>query len=117
MDPEVKAKWVAALRSGEYEQGYEYLKTVEPNGDTKYCCLGVLCQIQGLEWGPSRKGNHPTIRPVSNNYDGDGDECVLPNSVKLKLGLTEDQQNELIEKNDTHAEPFSVIANYIEENL
>lgn len=33
-------KWVAALRSGKYEQGKAALKT----GD-RFCCLGVLCDI------------------------------------------------------------------------
>ena len=41
MNPDVKAKWVAALRSGEYEQGRVYLH----DEDDRYCCLGVLCAI------------------------------------------------------------------------
>jgi hypothetical protein len=36
----VKKKWVAALRSGKYEQG----KTALSIGG-KYCCLGVLCEV------------------------------------------------------------------------
>lgn len=40
MDAKVKAEWLAALRSGEYVQGYGYLKT-----DAGYCCLGVLCDL------------------------------------------------------------------------
>jgi len=36
----VAKKWVAALRSGKYEQGTGQLR----NGDT-YCCLGVLCDV------------------------------------------------------------------------
>lgn len=41
MNPEIKAQWLAALRSGEYAQGRGSLKT--DSGD--YCCLGVLCQL------------------------------------------------------------------------
>jgi hypothetical protein len=41
LDPEVKAAWLQALRSGEYEQGTEMLRT---RNDT-YCCLGVLCEL------------------------------------------------------------------------
>lgn len=37
MDPELKAKWVAALRSGEHEQGENFLYA-----EGRYCCLGVL---------------------------------------------------------------------------
>ena len=41
MNPEVKAKWVAALRSGKYEQG---TKTLRSQGN-KFCCYGVLCEL------------------------------------------------------------------------
>lgn len=43
MKAEVKAEWVAALRSGNYKQGRNYLR----QGD-EFCCLGVLCDISGL---------------------------------------------------------------------
>ena len=36
--------WVAALRSGKYEQQKGTLKGAEG-----YCCLGVLCSINGKE--------------------------------------------------------------------
>ena len=45
MNPEVKQKWIDALRSGDYEQGSEKLRGV--NG---YCCLGVLCDIYSREY-------------------------------------------------------------------
>lgn len=41
MNPEVKAKWVEALRSGKYLQGKHSLRTV----DDKFCCLGVFCDV------------------------------------------------------------------------
>ncbi len=41
-------KWIAALRSGKYEQGKGKLKRT-CNGETSYCCLGVLCEIAGLD--------------------------------------------------------------------
>lgn len=37
------AEWVKALRSGDYEQGQDYLCR-----GGKFCCLGVLCEIQEL---------------------------------------------------------------------
>jgi hypothetical protein len=40
MKPEIKEQWVAALRSGEYQQGSGKL-----NKDSMFCCLGVLCDI------------------------------------------------------------------------
>lgn len=46
MDTDVKERWVAALRSGEYTQAKGNLK-VKLEGDGRYghCCLGVLCDL------------------------------------------------------------------------
>ena len=41
----IKKRWVAALRSGEYEQGFDELQP-DPG---KYCCLGVLCCLHAEE--------------------------------------------------------------------
>jgi hypothetical protein len=43
---EVMDKWIAALRSGQYNQGRGKLKS--SNG---YCCLGVLCDVLPSEAG------------------------------------------------------------------
>jgi len=40
MKKSVAKKWVAALRSGEYNQTQKELKN-----EDGYCCLGVLCSI------------------------------------------------------------------------
>lgn len=40
MKHEIMKTWVAALRSGEYEQTQGTLRI-----DGKYCCLGVLCDL------------------------------------------------------------------------
>jgi len=43
---EHRKQWVAALRSGKYQQGEKRLRT----GD-KFCCLGVACDVSGLgQW-------------------------------------------------------------------
>lgn len=41
MNPEIKAQWVAALRSGDYQQGRGQLRS----GNNTYCCLGVLMEL------------------------------------------------------------------------
>lgn len=38
--------WVEALRSGKYKQGAGCLRSE----DNHFCCLGVLCDIAGVEW-------------------------------------------------------------------
>lgn len=53
MDIEVKQKWVAALRSGEYKQARKQLRSDDSSG---YCCLGVLCELFRLETGRGQWG-------------------------------------------------------------
>lgn len=53
MNQDIAKRWSDALRSGEYEQGYSYLCSVDIRyiGDeivstpSAYCCLGVLCEL------------------------------------------------------------------------
>ena len=48
MNPEIKQKWLNALRSGEYPQARKSLR----NGNG-FCCLGVLCDIYSKETNKS----------------------------------------------------------------
>lgn len=49
MNKEVKAKWLVALRSGDYIHGHSQLRTVRDNEPVKHCCLGVLCDLMAKE--------------------------------------------------------------------
>lgn len=53
MKPEIKKKWVAALRSGKYKQGTRALAPdLGPSvKDSTFCCLGVLSDLFLLENG------------------------------------------------------------------
>ncbi len=58
MKPEIKEKWLKALRSGEYSQGSGCLKQTDSGTEkVTHCCLGVLCEIYLEEtretWGDS----------------------------------------------------------------
>lgn len=44
MNSQVKEKWIAALRSGEYQQGINSLRS-----NQGFCCLGVLCDLYAKE--------------------------------------------------------------------
>lgn len=48
MNEDIKQRWVAALRSGEYSQTREVLKD-----SCGYCCLGVLTDLWEKETGLS----------------------------------------------------------------
>lgn len=94
MDADLKARWVAALRSGKYQQGVGRLFNKH---EGTYCCLGVLCAVAKVEF----------------NYA----------SVAACLGLHSNAELECIDRNDGNVlrgQPslsFIEIANYIEENL
>ena len=85
MDPTIKARWVAALRSGDYNQGHGRLHTKE-NGISSFCCLGVLCDLANKEnivseiiEVPSLASEYPSSGTVAVIYDVD--ESWLPTSV------------------------------------
>ena len=84
---ENRKKWVAALRSGEYKQGRLYLCHTDEEGQTTHCCLGVLCEIAGLQ-----KKLNPTDddKGVLTMY-GSEDACsevVAPHEIMDFVGLT-----------------------------
>ena len=77
MNPEIKAKWVAALRSGEYKQGTGQLRDTNDN----FCCLGVLCNLHAQA--------HPEIAAQQTDPEEylDGKE-LLPFEVEKWAKLT-----------------------------
>lgn len=70
MNPEVKALWLAALRSGEYQQDVGFLKT-----EHGFCPLGVLCEIavkNGVIDAPVEARNEDGLMVWWYGGDGDG---------------------------------------------
>lgn len=114
MNPEVKARWVAALRSGDYEQTRRKLA----DGQGGYCCLGVLCNLHAQE--------HPEIaRQQKRSAYYMGMTKILPDAVANWAGLRNCGREEvrigrektiLPAHNDT-GRTFSEIAAAIEEQL
>jgi hypothetical protein len=83
VNPEIKAQWVAALRSGEYDQGSGVLLRVI-EGEKFHCCLGVLCDLAvkaGLEMRVH------TYSGDSHIVEFDGYEDFLPIKVVDWAGL------------------------------
>lgn len=70
LKPEVKAKWIAALTSGEYKQGRNWLRTSEDG----FCCLGVLCDLYAKEHPGFAEWGRPSMGRVEfktvDNYRG-----------------------------------------------
>ena len=105
MNPEAKAKWLAALRSGEYTRATGALK----NRDG-YCCLGVLCEALSVEFENSA--------------------LFLPRKAVKLSGLSQGSQSLLANLNDGCSDDvtprgyedcvgisFNSLADFIEEKL
>lgn len=109
MDPALKAKWVSALRSGDYLQARGTL--FDGKG---HCCLGVLCKVVGLP-----------IREDGGGVVGHGDEEASYSSYEpifeLVGGYVASHQcsmrNDGSRPEGLKPHSFSEIASYIEENL
>lgn len=126
MKADIKAKWVAALRSGQYAQTEGVLRNEEG-----YCCLGVLCDLYaketGMEWF-TQNNEHFTMH---------GNDGVLPLEVRrwadlphehgkyVEVMTNEDGETDppypaspsLTELNDRWGYDFKQIAEVIEEQL
>ncbi len=113
MDPEIKARWVAALRSGEYPQGRHGLRGKD---ESRFCCLGVLCDLHAKEGlGEWNRGGY---KGIDLRYEDE--VCYLPISVLKWSGLEERAPRigevTLSGLND-EGKSFPEIANLIEAHL
>lgn len=122
MNLEVKEKWLQALRSGEYKQGEGWLKHSD-EGETKHCCLGVLCEIYAKENNVHFE-EAPTADPSLITYLLFDHGDVLPEKVREWAGLEHpnpviypDSEQSLASMNDSGYFDFKRIAKIIEENL
>jgi len=103
MNPEVKTKWVAALRSGEYKQGHYRLRSKL----NEFCCLGVLCEVVGLI----------EAKDGSEYMHYDGWTAYLPTPIASAAEVSRDTQEELAMLNDAQGLSFGEIADWIESRL
>lgn len=105
MKPELKAKWVSALRSGQYKQGKNMLHNLD--ADT-YCCYGVLRHIVD----PSDKRSHSGSCLTVDQMEAYGFDPMFPRHVLENM-------NDGITKGGESAKQwtFPEIATYIEANL
>jgi hypothetical protein len=96
MDPAIKADWLKALRSGDYNQTQGILTNVYG-----YCCLGVLCEVQNTD--------------IALYYPGNDKETSMLHEQD-RAGLTPEEMGALADMNDAGMS-FADIANHIEETL
>lgn len=131
MNPEIKKLWISALRSGEYQQGYNYL-AVHQGDSVHFCCLGVLCDL-AKQRGVIESNQDEYGRYSYGTYSNFTD-VVLPKGVQEWAGLTVDNPElkamisdyteeevedtiRLSELNDDYSFDFEKLAKLIEEQL
>lgn len=112
MEPELKGKWVEALRSGKYEQGQGSLRSA----DNRFCCLGVLCDLivqeeRGVWTQPH--GPESSLWFTYSKDPVDNRIGFLPQVMLTDLGLDYDLQRDFASLNDSDAS-FEYIADQIE---
>lgn len=96
MNQQQKEVWIAALRSGQYQQGKGVLKSF----DGRYCCLGVAAEVCGIEsTSPGYIKQAAPELPFT-------DFAFLPHEIQAHLA----------DMNDT-GKPFAEIADYIEQHV
>lgn len=104
MNPEIKAKWVAALRSGKYKQGQNRLRR-----KNEFCCLGVLCDLHAKATGA--------------RWDGEsyfGHEILTPDAVREWGDLPDDDpfiDDDYLSSHNDEGKTFAKIADIIEREL
>lgn len=103
MDPELKAKWVKALRSGRYKQGIGVLR----RKNNTYCCLGVLYEVV--------KGKNAwTLLEILSAFETHDSHTTMPSPTFLgEVGLQVKEADYLAELND-EGKTFEEIADAIE---
>ncbi len=110
MDKELKAKWVAALRSGEFKQAQGRMLAE----DGAMCCLGVLEAVCGTDSETIARFNEDLCLTKSrtlNNREEDWELRDVPIGMRGTLAELNDG------KNGQSEHSFSQIAEWIEANL
>lgn len=122
MNTEVKIKWVAALRSGEYKQGKRKL-----HGEGNFfCCLGVLCDIYQKQHPETSKWEGGRFFADQSDSGSSTSQFYLPMPVRAWAGLKSSNpitisergvESSMSDYNDHYHYSFNMIGDVIEKNL
>ncbi len=118
MDEQLKNRWVEALRSNTYRKCTGFLQRSTEDGEPQFCALGVLLDVSGVgKWIPDAPG-HRVVYQVRN---ADGIPYYMTTGLTIalreKFGLTEGQQDRIIELNDRGEYSLNRISDWIEAYL
>ena len=108
MDKKIKSLLLKALTSGKFKQAQSVLCDKTPSGKIKgYCCLGVLCVVQGAKFD---KEGHPFVGKVR------GDSTARLDYGPFTAGLSFSGMQEMINMNDD-GKTFKQIAAWVRKNI
>jgi hypothetical protein len=97
MDAELRAKWIAALRGGEFEQTQGRLCN---DARSAFCCLGVLAVVSDPNADlHENEGEFDPYKPL--------DEIIGDTKLRLRL----------VSLNDKQRKSFPEIADWIEKTI
>ena len=136
MKAAIREQWIKDLRSGDFEQGNQYLEKVV-NGTHRLCCLGVLCRqavAAGVIPPPELReeaffypdDRHDEGQPAGESFN---QPCSLPRKVSewagvnpedgdIALGPEQDEWSlTAIAANDFKGLNFAQIADLVEQNV
>lgn len=118
MRPEVKTKWIEALRSGKYLQAIGRLRRARGrDGALAFCCLGVLCEVTDPTgwtcWGGTTGWIYQAVPPSAVTFSA----TSLPEEFRCFLGILPQDESLLVRMNDEELASFQEIADWIEVNL
>jgi hypothetical protein len=141
VNQEIKRQWTEALRSGRFPQGKDRLEELRyarsedaPGGErgkvtSRYCCLGVLCQLAVDAGVVERFVTDTSTGPGWVHYGRNHEQYYLPPEVvrwaelEGTLGDRHHHRQDVMVNgtglshlNDEEV-PFAAIADLIEENL
>ena len=112
MNPEIKTKWIDALKMGrigneKFYQGFGGL-----HFEDYFCSIGVLCELyaqeKNLEWVKMEGTTYLAIL---------GNHAHLPEEIRTWAGVDKKAEEQLISLNDSSRKPFKFIADWIKTNL
>lgn len=109
--------WVDALRSGDYKQtsGALARKNLTTN-DFSYCCLGVACEIAGLEKEECVLTDHITYNSAGGSLPREAAEWFGIRGYTNDFGVLPHIDGKTLSSMNDHGKSFEEIAQLIEDS-
>jgi hypothetical protein len=109
--------WIKALRSGDYDQGQNDICQ-----DSKFCCLGVLADINGDLDEPIALHSGVVVRKAKGSdscyfFHDEFDELGQPEDEELRQLFVDEYENQSLAEMNDSGMSFEEIADVIEEHV